>query len=145
MKFCPLSLQSTIEFCASPWLDLGLSLVLADSWLACLPWWVGCLLSAGSELVEEIVSELSSWWKKIGEFSVLSFMTWCIAAKCGWSSMNNKKLVLNVAENWHRQWTTTDLIQCHPPWPGSCQSWYVLTVSFTPQCHTDRDWTRETA
>ena len=41
------------------WWDLGLSLVLADSWLVCLPSWVGGLLSTGSELVEVTGSELS--------------------------------------------------------------------------------------
>ena len=35
------------------------------------------------------------------------------------------------------QWTTTDLIQCHPPWPGICPS-YVLTTNFTPQHQRNR-------
>ena len=31
----------------------------------------------------------------------------------------------SVAGNWNMQWTTTDLVWCHPPWPGSCQNWYI--------------------
>ena len=38
-----------------------------------------------------------------------------------------------AAGNQHKQWTTTYFIQCHPPWLGSCHSWYVLTTNFTPK------------
>ena len=52
-------------FFTGAWLDLCLSLELADSWLVCLLSWVGGLLSTGSELVEGTGSELSSClWKK---------------------------------------------------------------------------------
>ena len=83
--FFTLTLQSYAS--APPWqstfitrarLDLRLQLVLVDSWLVCLPSWVGSLLSTGSELVEGTGLELST--------------------------------------------TATDLVWCHPPWPGSCQS-----------------------
>ena len=47
-------------FLTGTWLDLGLSLVLADSLLVCLPSSVGGLLSTGSELVKGTGSELSS-------------------------------------------------------------------------------------
>ena len=49
----------------------------------------------------------------------------------------------NVARNWHGQWSTTDLIWCHPLWPGNCQSWYILTTDFTPQHQRNRDWVGE--
>ena len=48
----------------SAWLDLGLSLVLTDSWLVCLPSWVGSLLSSISELVKRIGLELAQLKKK---------------------------------------------------------------------------------
>ena len=51
--------QSTIFIDA--WLDLSLSLVLADSCLVHLPSWVGDLLPCGSELTKGTSSELSSW------------------------------------------------------------------------------------
>ena len=54
----------------------------------------------------------------------------------------NERRKCNAAGNWRRQWTTTDLIRCHPPWLV-CPSWYVLTTDFTPWHHRDRDWPSE--
>ena len=68
----------------SAWLDLGLSLVLTDSWLVCLPSWVGSLLSSISELVKRIGLELAQLKKKRRKkekFSVL-FLWHCWAAYC---------------------------------------------------------------
>ena len=49
----------------------------------------------------------------------------------------------NAAGNQNsRQWTTADLVQCHPRWPDICQSWYILMTDFTAQCQRDRDWER---
>ena len=66
-------------FLTGTWLDLGLSLVLADSLLVCLHSSVGGLLSTGSELVKGTGSELSSRLhekiKKDQEFSASSFAT----------------------------------------------------------------------
>ena len=47
-----------------------------------------------------------------------------------------------AAGNWCRQWTTTDPIRCHPPWPSSCQSWYVPTTDFThtPTSERQKQW-----
>lgn len=60
----------------------------------------------------------------------------------------------NAARSWHRQlysswrgsrqWTAIDLVRCHPPWPGSCQSWFVLATDFTSRCQRERGRERET-
>ena len=102
------------------------------SWLVCLPSWVGGLLSTGSELVEGISLELS--WP--GNQNVIFCIVFCyILLRCEMCLVphaNEQQETSNAAGNWCRQWTTTDLVECHPPWPGSCQSWYVLT-SITPR------------
>ena len=56
---------------------------------------------------------------------------------CKWTAETS-----NAARNWGRQWTTTDLVWCHPPWSGSCQSWYVFITDFTPQHQRNRGWSR---
>ena len=63
-----------------------------------------------------------------------------------WSVMyvNEWQETSNMAGNWHRQWTTTELVQCPPPlpWSGSCQRWHVLTTNFCTSM-SDRDHMRE--
>ena len=121
-------------FFTGAWLDLCLLLELADSCLVCLLSWVGGLLSTGSELVEGTGSELSSClWKKKSVFCIvfldtLSCKIWSVPHTNEWQETGN------VAGNCHRAWTTTDLVQCHWPWPGSCQSWYALATNFIPWC-----------
>ena len=80
------SWQST--FFISAWLNLGLSLALADSWLVCLPSSVGSLLSSGSELVEGTGLELSAHCIVIHDYM--------LSCKCGWSCTytNSRKLVI---------------------------------------------------
>ena len=72
-------------------------------------------------------------------------MILCWALKM-WSVMyvNEWQETSNMAGNWHRQWTTTELVQCPPPlpWPGSCQRWHVLTTNFCTSM-SDRDHMRE--
>ena len=68
---------------------------------------------------------------------MLSCETWSVP------HANEQWETSNVSGNWCRQWTTSDLVWCHPPWPGSCQSWYVLITSFTPGLQRDGDWVRE--
>ena len=53
------TLHGSLNIATGAWLDLGHSLVLADSWLVCLPSWFGSLLSTSSELVEGTGLELS--------------------------------------------------------------------------------------
>ena len=63
-----------------------------------------------------------------------------------WTSVpnaNEGRETSNAAGNWRRKWITTDLIRCHPPWPGSCQSWHLLTADFTARQHRERERERE--
>ena len=53
------TLHHSLYIVTGAWLDLGHLLVLADSWLVCLPSWVGSLLSVSSVLVEGTGLELS--------------------------------------------------------------------------------------
>ena len=88
-------------FYHSAWLNLGFSLVLADSWMVCLPSWDGRLLSSGSELMERTVQNHHHDYKKDkSEFSAVSFMAWCWVAKYGQSRiwMKDGKLVLVVMQ-----------------------------------------------
>ena len=55
------TLHSNQPFFTDAWLDLSLSLELANSCLVHLPSWVGDILPCGSELAEGTSSELSSW------------------------------------------------------------------------------------
>ena len=43
------------------------------------------------------------------------------------------KSTSNAPRNWCREWTIMYLVWCHTPWPGSCQSGYVLTTCFIPR------------
>ena len=61
-------------FLTGTWLDLGLSLVLADSLLVCLHSSVGGLLSTGSELVKGTGSELLSRLHEKKRKKVRSFL-----------------------------------------------------------------------
>ena len=121
-------------FFTGAWLDLCLLLELADSCLVCSLSRVGSLLSTGSELVEGTGSELSCLWKKKSVFCIV-FLDIMLSCKM-WSVLytNEWQETGNVAGNCHRPWTTTDLVQCHWPWPGSCQSWYALATNFIPWC-----------
>ena len=52
----------------------------------------------------------------------------CHTVKCSWSHLQInavkwQETSSNAAGNWHRQWTTTDLIWCHPPWQLSKLKW----------------------
>ena len=120
------------------WLDLGLSLVLADSWLVCLPSWVGGLLSTSPELVEGTGSELQV------RFLCAVFCDMMLGCEM-WFVLHTNELweTSNAARNWRRQWTNSDLVQCHSPRPGSCQSWCVLTNDIAPGHQRDIDWLRE--
>ena len=61
-----------------------------------------------------------------------------------WSVQHaDRQEICSVAGNWRRQWTTTDLVWCPLYWLGSCQSWYVLTIQFTPRRQADKEWARE--
>ena len=51
----------------------------------------------------------------------------------------NGREISNTARDWPRQWTTTDPVQYNLTWPGSCHSWYILTMDFTPWCQRDID------
>ena len=75
-----------------------------------------------------------------------------IMLSCGmWSVSHANKWqeTSNLARSWRRQchsswlgwrqWTPFDFIWCHPPWPGSCQSWYVLATNFAPWPHRERE------
>ena len=121
-------------FFTGAWLDLCLLLELADSCLVCSLSRVGSLLSTGSELVEGTGSELSCLWKKKSVFCIV-FLDIMLSCKM-WSVLytNEWQETGNAAGNCHRPWTTTDLVQCHWPWPGSCQSWYALATNFIPWC-----------
>ena len=103
-------------------------------------------VSTGSELMKETGSELLTATKKQqqnSEFSELSFATYMVSREM-WSVQHaNEQEICSVAGNWRRQWTTTDLVWCHLYWLGSCQSWYVLTIQFTPRRQADKEWARE--
>ena len=94
--------------------------------------------------ITEAMAEVLRYWqihhhnyqkkkKQVGAFSVVFHN---MMLSCGmWSvpHANKWRESSNVAESWCRQcrsswrgsreWTTIDLFQCHPPWPGSHQSW----------------------
>ena len=117
-----------------------------DFWLVLtvLPFWVGSLLSTGSELMEGTGLELSSWlWRKHVRVvsavfhNMLSWEMRLVPCTNEWLETSN------AIRSWCRQWATTDFIRRHLPWPGSCQSWYVLTTNFTLQHQRDRNWSRE--
>ena len=88
---------------------------------------VNCFRASGRNWFRIIIMSMKE--KSRSEFSALSFMTWCWAANSSQSCLQmNGGESSNAAGNWWRQWTTTDLVLCLPPWPGTCQSWYILTV-----------------
>ena len=128
----------------SSWPFAGTGRFLADSFT-----WVGGLLLTCSELVEGTGSELSSWLqkKKVRLKKKVMILRWALKM---WSVMyvNEWQETSNMAGNWHRQWTTTELVQCPPPppWSGSCQRWHVLSLT-TNFCTSmsDRDQMRENA
>ena len=92
-------------------------------------------------------SELSPWlWKNQVRVFCVVFHGMMLRCKI-WSvpHMNEGRetsISSNAARKWGRQWATADLVLCHPPLPGSCQSWSILTTSFTPWHQRDRDWAR---
>ena len=104
--------------------------------LVCLPSWVGGLCQLRDS--EETGSELSSWlWKQKSQSSVPSFHIMML--NCEMRSVphaNGQQETSNVARNWcssELPLTTTNLVGRHPPWPGSCRSWYVLTPTSHPK------------
>ena len=50
--------------------------------------------------------------------------------------MNGRKQIMQQETVKGSELPLTSIVQLqrHPSWPGSCQSWYVLTTDFTPQC-----------
>ena len=80
-------------------------MVLADYWLVCLQVWVFCVVF----------------------HDMLSCKMWLVPRA------NELWETSKAARNWCKQWTTTDLVWCHPPWPGRCRSWSVLSSDFTLQ------------
>ena len=67
------------------------------------------------------------------------------AAKCGQSRTYGQE-TNNAARNWHRQWTSTDLIWCHLPW----SDWVVMVDMFSSDnqlrnlmSDTETEWERE--
>ena len=98
-----LPLTPTAEFCAS---------LTDNSWLVCLPSCVGSMLSTRSELVEGTGLQLA--WLPKKQVRVLGI----VCCERGPSCIQMKQLETNnAARNWHRQWTTTDLI-CDDTHPG---------------------------
>ena len=82
-------------FLTGPWCDLRLSLVLADSWLVCLPSWVCSLLSTSSELMERTGLELSQCKITKTSKSFLHCLLWrfaelqnVIGPTCKWTAGN---------------------------------------------------------
>ena len=114
----------------SAWIDLSLSLVLAGllTFLSIVNW----LRVIGRNWFRATIMTMKKKRKKVQVFCVV----FCnIMLSCKMQSVlfaTEQQETNNSAWNWHRQWTTTDLIQCHPSWSGTCQSWYVLTTDFTP-------------
>ena len=127
------------------WLGLCFLLELTDSWLVCWPW-VGSLLSTASELVEGTGSELSlCLCKKKADQSFLHCLSWhdaelqilvSPACKC----MAGKVVMQQETDEGSKLPLT---LSCHSPWPGTCQSWYILTVDFTPWHERNRNWVRD--
>ena len=124
--FCILELgphpwQPTFTTSAWFWLDLRLSLVLANSWLVCSPSRGGSLLSTRSELEAgnglklQIITTLKI---QVQVFCAVFY----ILLRCKMWSVPQATEQMN-GRNRHRQQTTIVLAQYHPPWlPGSCQS-----------------------
>ena len=137
-----------LTYFTSAWFDCRLSLVLAYSWLICLPSWLSSLLSTGPCLVDATDLEISPVSTTTTTNKQTKRIIFCIVFQfhdilLSCETCNKWWETSNVAGDWHRQWTTSDLIWCHPPRPGSCQSWYGLPNDFTPQHQRDRDWARE--
>ena len=107
-------------------------------------WWITVLPSVSLSLGPSVAVNIFDWclvrsWTFAGPYR---FIFYLFLAKLqnvvGPTYSNEWQQTSNVARNWCRQWPTTDLIQCHPPWPGICQSWYVLTSDLT-SWHNLRD------
>lgn len=102
-------------------------------------------------VVSQLRSSGRNWFRNIittkqQKMSVFYFGFCDIMLNCGtWLVLHASERweTSNASGNWCRQWTTSDLVWRYPPWPGSCQSWYVLTASFTPGLQRDRDWVRK--
>ena len=101
-------------------------------------------VSTGSELIKGTDSEQRPKNNNKSQFSELSFASYMVSREM-WSVQhaNEQQQICSAAGNWHRQSTTTDLVWCHLSWLGSCQSWYVLTIQFTPRRQADKERTRE--
>ena len=100
--FSMLQLWTSITFTVniSHWCLLT-SWAFTDSWLVCLPSWVGSLLSTGSTSGRNwcgtVITIGGGGGGGRGQFSALSFMT-CRATKCHWSciQMHSGKLVVQL-------------------------------------------------
>ena len=118
-------------------------MVLENSWLVCLPSWVGGLLSSGSKLMERTRDWKTTTTKTGQSFCVVFFDMILSCKKLPFLHASEWQKASNATIKWHRQWTTTDLISCDPHWPSICQNWYVLTTNFTLQCQRDWEWERD--
>ena len=90
----------------------------------------------------------NSWlWREKRKFSELSFVTLCWELYKMWSVLHANEWweTSNAAGNSGRQWTTADIVQCHPPWPGSCQSCVLKKRLRTPTSERQRLSEGETA
>ena len=127
-KYFPSVLE--LQLSPVPKLDLSLSLVLADSQPVCLRYLsrrpvVNQLRASGRNWLRIIIKTMQTKKEKKRRSQFLcclsQHVTWCQASKI--NRVDQSHMQSNAARKWCRQWTTTALIQCHPPWPGSCQSW----------------------
>ena len=98
--------------------SMEINILLADFWLVCLhSWVVNWLRASGAG------SELSSWLRKKSQFFCIVFCDSILSCKILLlPPAKERQENSNAVGNWHRQWATTDLIQCHRPCPGRALS-----------------------